>query len=94
MRDFDLTYLDSIDSAIEFYNEKPFSVDMWYNRSVKSWVIQVKDDENCQIGDSVYVHSKPEALNQVKYWTEKYGIPLIRTWITRSNYIFNGSRKE
>lgn len=59
--------------------EIPFSVDMWYNRSDKSWVVQIKDEENCQIGDSVYVHSKPEALNQVKYWTEKYGIPLIRT---------------
>jgi len=59
--------------------EVPFSVDMWYNRPERSWVVQVKDSENCQIGDSVYVGTKPEALNQVKRWTEKYGIPLIRT---------------
>ena len=57
----------------------PFSIDMWYNRSQKSWVIQVKDKECNQIGDAVYVYSKPEALNQVDYWKEKYGIPLIRT---------------
>lgn len=79
MEKFDMTYLDSIDSAIEFHNEKPFSVDMWYNRHERSWVIQVKDEDNCQIGNSVYVHSKQEALNQVKYWMEKYDIPSIRT---------------
>jgi len=79
MKDFDPTYLDSIDSAIEYHNDKPFSIDMWYNRHERSWVVQVKDEDNCQIGDSAYVHSKLEALNQVKYWTEKYGVPLIRT---------------
>jgi len=74
-----MKYLDSIDTEIEYYNAKPFSIDMWYNRSQKSWVIQVKDKECNQIGDAVYVYSKPEALNQVDYWKEKYGIPLIRT---------------
>jgi len=68
-----------IDFEIEYHNAKPFSIDMWYNRSQKSWVVQVKDEENNQIGDSIYVHSKPEALNQVDYWKEKYGISLIRT---------------
>lgn len=72
-----MKYLDSIDNEIEYYNAKPFSIDMWYNRLERSWVVQVKDEENCQIGDSVYVGTKPEALNQVKRWTEKYGIPLI-----------------
>jgi len=74
-----MKYLDSIDSDIKFHNDKPFSIDMWYNRHERSWVIQVKDEENCKIGDSVYVHSKLETLNQVKYWTEKYGVPLKRT---------------
>jgi len=59
--------------------EIPFSIDMWYNRSDKSWVVQVKDEENNQIGDSVYVGTKPEAINQVNRWKEEYGIPLIRT---------------
>jgi len=74
-----MKFLDSIDMEIEYSNAKPFSVDMWYNRSVKSWVVQIKDEENCQIGDSVYVYSKPEAIHQVEWWTEKYNIPLIRT---------------
>jgi len=74
-----MKFLDSIDMEIEYSNAKPFSVDMWYNRSAKSWVVQIKDEENCQIGDSIYVHSKPEAVSQVEYWTGKYDIPLIRT---------------
>jgi len=71
--------IDSIDSEIEFHNAKPFSIDMWYNRRERSWVVQVKDEEGNQIGNAKYVYSKPEALNQVEYWKEKYGIPLIRT---------------
>jgi hypothetical protein len=74
-----MKYLDSIDREIEFYNAKPFSVDMWYNRPERSWVIQIKDEENNQIGDATYVATKPEALNQVKRWKEKYEIPLVRT---------------
>ena len=74
-----MKYLDSIDSDIEYHNAKPFSIDMWYDRHERSWVIQVKDKENCQIGDSVYVGTKPEAINQVNRWKEKYGVPLIRT---------------
>jgi len=72
-----MKFLDSIDTEIEYHNAKPFCVDMWYNRSERSWVIQVKDEDNYQIGDSVYVRTKLEALNQVKYWCEKYGVPLI-----------------
>jgi len=72
-------YFGDIDSEIEYHNAKPFSIDIWYFRSEKSWVIRIKDEEGNQIGDAVYVHSKPEALNQVEYWKEKYGIPLIRT---------------
>jgi len=74
-----MKYLDSIDSAIEYHNEKPFGIDMWYNRPERAWVVQVKDEEGTQIGDAAYRGSKPEALSQVKYWNEKYDIPLIRT---------------
>lgn len=74
-----MKHLDSIDIEIEYSNAKPFSVDMWYNRPERSWVIQLKDEENNQIGDSIYVYSKPEAVNQVNRWKEKYNVPLIRT---------------
>jgi len=74
-----MKYQGDIDSEIEFHNAKPFSIDMWYDRSEKSWTVWIKDEVGNQIGNTVYVHSKPEALNQVEYWKEKYGIPLIRT---------------
>ena len=74
-----MKYLDSVDMEIEYHNAKPFSIDMWYSRSERSWVVRIKDEEGNQIGDAVYVYSKPEALNQVEYWNDKYRIPLIRT---------------
>jgi len=59
--------------------EIPFSIDMWYNRHDKSWVVQLKDEDNNQLGDSTYVHSKPEAVSHVNWLKEKYNVPLIRT---------------
>lgn len=38
------------------------NIDRWYDRHIRSWVIQRKDSEGNQIGDSVYVYSKPEAI--------------------------------
>ena len=73
-----MKYEGDIDSEIEFYGAKPFSIDMWYYRQERSWVVRVKDEEGNQIADAVYVGTKPEALNQVKIWKEKYGIPLIK----------------
>jgi len=72
-------YQGDIDQEIEFYGAKPFSIDMWYNRNDKSWVVQLKDKENNQLGDSTYVHSKPEAIHHVNWLKEKYNVPLIRT---------------
>lgn len=57
----------------------PFSIDMWYNRPERAWVIQLKDEENTQIGDSVYVGTKTEAINQVNRWKTEFNVPLIRT---------------
>ena len=73
-----MKYLDSIDSAIEYHNAKPFSIDMWYNRHERSWVVQVKDEEGTQIGDAAYRGSKSEALHMVEYWGKRFGIPLVR----------------
>ena len=33
----------------------PHHVDMWYDRNTKSWVIQLKNKDNYQIGDAEYV---------------------------------------
>jgi len=69
-----MKFPDSIDMEIEFHKAKPFSIDMWYFRQQRSWVVQLKDEEGNQIGDATYVYSKPEALNQKKRWKEKYGL--------------------
>ena len=39
----------------------PTRVDMWYDRNTRSWVVQLKDERDDQIGDAVYVATKPEA---------------------------------
>ncbi len=36
-------------------------VDMWYDRHVKSWCIQLKDEQDNQIGECGYVYTKGEA---------------------------------
>jgi len=74
-----MRYEGDIDSEIEYYGAKPFSIDMWYFRSERSWVVRIKDEEGNQISSAIYVGTKLEAMNQVKRWKEKYGIPLIRT---------------
>lgn len=33
-------------------------VESWYNRSVRSWVTLVKDDEGNQIGEGLYSHTR------------------------------------
>jgi len=53
---------------------KPSTVDMWYDRSQRSWIVQLKDQDDNQIGDAAYVHSKPEALKQVDGWKKEFGL--------------------
>lgn len=63
----------------EVHEDIPFSIDMWYNRPERAWVVQLKDEENNQLGDAVYVGTKPEAINQVNRWKAEFNVPLIRT---------------
>jgi len=41
----------------------PHHTDRWYNRSERSWVVQLKDKYDNQIGEAKYVYSKQEAIN-------------------------------
>lgn len=34
---------------------KPTEVEYWYNRYEHSWVVQVKDENGCQVGSSDYL---------------------------------------
>jgi hypothetical protein len=40
---------------------KPTWLDVYYDKKVRSWCIQPKDDLGCQVADSSYVYSKGEA---------------------------------
>jgi hypothetical protein len=42
-------------------------IDVWYDRYTNSWVTQLKDHEETQIGEADYVHSKREALAIAMY---------------------------
>jgi hypothetical protein len=52
----------------------PVKIDMWYNRPERSWVIQLKDKENNQIGEADYVATKQNALKRVDGYKKEYGI--------------------
>ena len=39
------------------------TIDKWYDKFTKSWVVQLKDENDYQIGDAIYVYSKREADN-------------------------------
>jgi hypothetical protein len=45
----------------------PHTVGKWYNRSERSWVIQVKDKYGNQIGEADSVHSREEAEAREEY---------------------------
>jgi hypothetical protein len=54
---------------------KPSWVDVWYNWEVRSWCVQVKDDEGNQWEDeSTYVYTKDEAKQIEKWQIEHYDI--------------------
>jgi hypothetical protein len=41
-------------------------IDVWYDRYTNSWVTQLKDGEENQIGNADYVHSKREAVSYAR----------------------------
>lgn len=50
------------------------SVDMWYDRTTRNWVVQVKDEHGNQIGDAVYVYTQPEALLEKARLERRHGV--------------------
>jgi hypothetical protein len=38
-----------------------FTVDRWYDRLQKTWVCQLKDTNDNQVGNAIFVYSKDEA---------------------------------
>lgn len=52
----------------------PHHVERWYFKQEKSWVVQLKDKYDNQIGTAIYVYSKQEAINEEKRLKEECGI--------------------
>lgn len=46
----------------------PAKAEMWYERSWQSWAVRLVDTTGQQVGDTVYVYSKAEALAQKQEW--------------------------
>lgn len=49
-------------------NQSYSTVDSWYDRSTKSWVIQKKDREGNQVGSAEYVGTRSEKDVIVQEW--------------------------
>lgn len=58
----------------EVVEKKAVSVDMWYDRSRREWVIYPVDDEGNQIAGARYGFNKNEAQAIKKDIEEEYGI--------------------
>ena len=43
---------------------EPTIVDVWYDRISKNWVVEVKDERGYQVGEAIYVYTKPEAMRE------------------------------
>lgn len=56
---------------------KPSWVDVWYDKNVRSWCIQLKTENGDQFEDnSTYVYSKNEALEIEKYYIKEFSLDL------------------
>jgi hypothetical protein len=42
---------------------KTYTIDRWYDRSLRSWIIQLMDENDFQVGEAVFVYSKKEAFD-------------------------------
>lgn len=51
--------------------EPAVTVDKWYNRHVRSWVVQKKDARGYQVGDAEYVGTNIEAEAIAKDWRKE-----------------------
>jgi len=64
----------------------PHHTDRWYNRSERSWVVQLKDKYDNQIGEAKYVYSKQEAINAENNFKKEYKLSKEKDNIKLKNY--------
>lgn len=49
-------------------------VEIWWDRHSRNWIVQVKTKEGYQVGNAVYVYTKPQAKEIQKELENEYGI--------------------
>jgi len=49
-------------------------LDKWYDRHTRSWIIQLKDDNDYQIGDAIYCGNKDESIILYNDLLKEYGV--------------------
>ena len=52
----------------------PYKVERWYSRSVRSWVVQLKDKYGNQIGNAHYDGDKDGAIIEEKRLKKEYDL--------------------
>jgi hypothetical protein len=55
-------------------DETPAKIEKWYDRHTRSWVIQIKNKTNDQIGNAEYFGTKEGAENEYKRLKAAYNI--------------------
>lgn len=50
----------------EAFDETVVSIDAWYDRHTKLWVIQKLNKSGYQVGDAIYVYGKKAAMDTKK----------------------------
>ena len=61
------------EDLIEF-DEAVASVDAWYDRHTRLWVIQLLNKDGYQVGDAKYVYGKADAMLTTSMLMEEYGL--------------------
>lgn len=56
------------------FDENVVSIDTWYDRYTKLWVIQKLNKDGYQVGDADYVYGKQTAMKETEELKKKYGI--------------------
>ena len=56
------------------FDEKVVSIDTWYDRYTKLWVIQKLNKDGYQVGDADYVYGKQAAMKETEELKKKYNI--------------------
>ena len=56
------------------FDETVASIDAWYDRYTKLWVIQKLNKDGYQIGDATYVAGKKAAMKEAAELKAKYGL--------------------